>query len=196
MSQQWHFDPDTYLEMVRGEIASYDDLQDALAEATRDVPARRILDLGSGTGVTAARVLRVHPEAELVGLDASDDMLVHARRLVPGATFQVGELEGPLPPGPFDLVVSAFAVHHLPGRQKAELFERVAGALAGGGRFVLCDVVVPAEPVASPVPLEDGVDVPSTVDEQLAWLAEAGLTPSIVLAFDDLAILAADRPTP
>src|SRR5947209_408188 len=99
--------------MVRTEIPSYDQLQAKLAEATSRVAAGRILDLGSGTGVTAQHVRAAHPGASLIGIDSSEDMLAHARRLVPQATFLVGRLEDPLPDGPFGLVVSAFAIHHL-----------------------------------------------------------------------------------
>jgi tRNA (cmo5U34)-methyltransferase len=190
---QWHFEPDSYLAMVREEIPSYDDLQARLAATTSAVPARAILDLGSGTGVTAHRVLAEHPGAALVGIDGSDHMLAHARRLVPDATFVVGDLDAPLPDGPFDLVVSAFAVHHLDAAGKRGLFARVAAVLAPGGRFALCDVVVPAGDVARPVPLEEGVDQPSSVDDQLAWLAEVGLQPTLIHARDDLAIIVGDR---
>ena len=192
MSNQWHFDPETYLEMVESEIPSYRRLQSTLADATTSVTARTILDLGSGTGVTAQHVLSRHPAASLVGIDASDGMLIHARALLPGATFLVQQLEDPLPAGPFDVAVSAFAIHHLDGPGKASLFGRVASALAPGGRFVLCDVVVPTHPVATPVPLEEGVDIPSTLDEQLGWLTRAGLEPNVIWAEDDLAIVAAD----
>jgi tRNA (cmo5U34)-methyltransferase len=191
MANQWHFDPDSYLAMVRSEIPAYDELQAALAEATRGVAARRVLDLGSGTGVTARYVLDVHPDAELVGIDSSEAMLEHARALVPEAQFRVADLVDPLPPGPFDVVTSAFAVHHLQPPAKADLFARVAGVVAPGGRFVLCDVVVPEEPVAAPVPLEDGVDLPSTVADQLAWMHDAGLEPSVLVTRGDLAIIAA-----
>jgi tRNA (cmo5U34)-methyltransferase len=194
VGNQWHFDPDTYLAVVRREIPTYDQLQDALADATAAVDAAAILDLGSGTGVTAHRVLARHPEAKLTGIDASAAMLQHARSLLPTATFLVGTLEDPLPTGPFDLVVSAFAIHHLDGAGKADLFDRIASVLAPGGRFALCDVVVPAGPVARPVPLEAGVDRPSTLDDQLRWLDAAGLHPDVVLADDDLAIVIADRP--
>ena len=121
-------------------------------------------------------------------------MLAHARRAAPGATFLEGRLEDPLPAGPFDLVVSAFAIHHLPGAAKADLLERVRAALRPGGRFVLCDVVVPTAPVAVPVPLEDGVDRPDTVAAQLAWLHDAGFTACVIHESGDLAILRADRP--
>jgi tRNA (cmo5U34)-methyltransferase len=194
VGNQWHFDPDTYLAMVRSEIAAYDELQGALAEATREIDAHRVLDLGTGTGVTAARVLAVHPDATMVGVDSSADMLRHARDLLPEADLRVADLMDPLPTGPFELVVSAFAIHHLDAAGKAELFGRVAAVLAPGGRFALLDVVVPATAPEQPVPLEEGVDQPSTVADQLDWLAAAGLVANVVVARDDLAILAADRP--
>lgn len=193
MGTQWHFDPDTYLAMVRAEIPEYDALQATLADSTCARPAGSILDLGSGTGITARAALDRHPGASLVGVDGSDGMLVHARSLVPTATFVVGGLEEPLPPGPFDLVVSAFAIHHLEALGKSDLFTRIAAVLAPGGRFAFCDVVVPTQPVARPVPLEDGVDRPSSLDEQLAWLADAGLRPQVIHARDDIAIVLADR---
>ena len=136
----------------------------------------------------------MHPGADLVGVDASEAMLAHARELVPGATFVVADLEAPLPAGPFEVVVSAFAVAP-PRRCRQGRPVRTGGRRAGaGGRFALCDVVVPVSPVARPVPLEAGVDLPSTVDEQVAWLAAAGLEPRVVLAHDDLAIITAERP--
>jgi tRNA (cmo5U34)-methyltransferase len=194
MGSQWHFDPVTYLAVVRREIAGYDDLEAAVADATRDVTALRVLDLGTGTGVTAEQVLAVHPEARLVAIDASAAMLEIARSRLPGAELRVQDLSDPLPPGPFELVVSAFAVHHLHGPGKADLFRRIARELAPGGRFVLCDVVVPVRAVPAPGPLDPELDRPSSVAGQLDWLRAAGLEPSVVQARDDLAILAADRP--
>jgi tRNA (cmo5U34)-methyltransferase len=193
MARQWHLDADTYVSMVRAEIPSYDQLQDRLADATADMQAETVLDLGSGTGVTAARVLSRHPRATLIGIDSSPDMLSHARRAVPRAHFVEARLEDPLPVGPFDLVVSAFAIHHLPSAAKADLFKRVAGALRPHGRFVLCDVVVPTAPVSAPIPIEEGVDLPDSAADQVGWLTEAGLRPWIIFAEGDVAILRADR---
>lgn len=196
MGNQWHFDDDTYLAMVREEVADFDELQHLLADATEHVNAQRILDLGAGTGVTAAAVRALHPDAELVGVDASDEMLDHARALLPDATFVVGRLEDPLPGGPYDLVVSAFAVHHLDGDGKADLFHRIARCLRPGGRFVLCDVVVPTAPVRDAIPLDDEIDRPNTLDDQLGWLRAAGLDPSVLLERGDRVVVTADRPRP
>ena len=119
-------------------------------------------------------------------------MLSHARRAVPAATFIEASLEEELPSGPFDLVVSAFAIHHLTSEAKADLFERVAHVLRPAGRFVLCDVVVPENDVATPIPLEEGVDLPDTVHDQLRWLEDVDLDASIVFVEDDVAILRAE----
>jgi tRNA (cmo5U34)-methyltransferase len=195
MAEQWHFDAESYLEMVRSEIPTYDELQERLAAATTTVAAERILDLGTGTGVTAAAVLDVHHGAALVGVDGSEQMLSHARALLPHADLRVARLEDPLPEGPFDLVVSAFAVHHLPGTEKADLFRRAAAVLRPGGRFVLLDVVVPIAEVDEPVPLDPEIDVPSPLADQIEWMSDAGFVVEVVHAVDDLAIVAADLTT-
>jgi len=108
---QCHFDPATYREMIRREIPRYDQLQDALAEATSGVAAAAILDLGTGTGETLARVLARHPSARVVGLDESDGMLevAHDTLAAHDVTLHVADLLDELPPGPFELVVSALA---------------------------------------------------------------------------------------
>jgi len=46
---QFHFDPATYLETIRAEVPAYDELQDAVAEATAGIHAERVLKLGVGT---------------------------------------------------------------------------------------------------------------------------------------------------
>src|SRR5699024_5129363 len=70
-----------------------------------------------------------------------------ARTLDPDRTeLRRGRLEDPLPPGPFDLVMSTLAIHHLDGPGKADLFARIAEVLPAGGRFVLADLIVPTDP--------------------------------------------------
>jgi tRNA (cmo5U34)-methyltransferase len=194
MPEQFHFDPETYLELVTGEVPAYDRLQDEVAAATAGVEARRILDLGAGTGITASRVLALHAAAELVGVDESEAMLAHARAALPAADLRVGRLEDELPPGPFDIVVSALAVHHLDGDGKAHLFRRICDVLRPGGRFVLGDVIVPEDPADVVTPIDGDVDKPSTVDDQLAWLRIAGFDADVAWRERDLAVLVADTP--
>jgi SAM-dependent methyltransferase len=158
--------------------------------------AERILELGTGTGETARRLLERHPRASLVGIDASPRMLAHARAVLPAGrvALSVGRLEDPLPDGPFDLVVSVLAVHHLDGPGKADLFPRVAAVLSPGARFVLGDVVVPDDPVDAVTPIDGDCDTPSSVAEQLGWLSAAGLASRVAWAQRDLAVLVAEAP--
>jgi tRNA (cmo5U34)-methyltransferase len=123
-------------------------------------------------------------------------MLQAARGRLAGrpVDLAVADLADPLPSGPFDLVVSALAVHHLDGPAKADLFTRVAAALRPGGRFVLGDVVVPDDPADAVTPLTSEHDRPSTVPDQLRWLADAGLDARVVWAERDLVVVKADRP--
>ena len=134
---QFHWDPDSYLELMRDEVPQYERLQDEVAAATAGVEARRVLELGTGTGETARRVLAVHPAAQLTGIDESPGMLEAARSALDSARVRLveGRLQDPLPDGPWDLVVSCLAVHHLDGEGKADLFRRIAAVLAPGGRF-------------------------------------------------------------
>jgi tRNA (cmo5U34)-methyltransferase len=187
---QFHFDPASYLEMMHSELPSYDLLQDELVEASGS-GARRILELGTGTGETARRLLARHPDATLVGIDESEQMLAAARDGLRSrrVDLRVGRIEGELPAGPFDLVASALCVHHLDGPGKAELFGRIRAALAPWGRFVLADVVVPEHPVDALTPLTPGFDKPSSIAEQLEWLADAGFAATVTWAERDLAVL-------
>jgi len=193
MAEQFHFDPDSYLDMVRAEVPDYERVQDVVAEAAGEITAHAILDLGTGTGETLRRVVERHPDARVVGIDESAPMLAVARTLVPNADLRVARLQDELPDGPFDLVVSALAVHHLDGAEKASLFGRIAQRLAAGGRFVLADVIVPDDPADAITPLDEGYDLPSRIEEQLQWLTDAHLVPTVRWQRHDLAVLVADR---
>ena len=188
------WDPDTYLAQMHAEIPGYEELEEAVAAATAGLGLETVLELGTGTGETARRVLERHPGAHLTGIDASPEMLEEARRHLPSGGLRVSRLEDPLPEGPFDLVVSTLAVHHLDAAGKADLFERVAAVLAPGGRFVLADVVVPERPEDAVIPCTPGYDLPDPVPDQLEWLREAGLEPRVAWERRDLAVLVATRP--
>jgi tRNA threonylcarbamoyl adenosine modification protein (Sua5/YciO/YrdC/YwlC family) len=192
---QFHFDPATYPDMIRNDIAAYDRLQDELAQATGD-GARRVLELGTGTGETAGRLLARHPEADLVGIDESSAMLGEARARLPAGrvALHVSRLEDELPAGPFDVVASALCVHHLAGPAKRELFERIRGVLSPGGRFVLADVIVPPDPADVSISLTPGFDHPSTLAKQLEWLRQAGFSAEVTWRHRDLAVVVAQAP--
>ncbi|MBA2460454.1 MAG: class I SAM-dependent methyltransferase [Actinobacteria bacterium] len=191
---QFHFDPDSYLAMMRKDMPRYDELQDVVAASTAELDARRILELGTGTGETARRLLAAHPDASLVGIDASEAMLAVARAYL-NADLRVQRLEDRLPEGPFDLVVSALVVHHLEADEKRDLFRRVREELTPGGRFVLADLIVPERADDIVTPATPAFDKPDTLADQLAWLGEAGFRTSVEWSWKDLAAIRADVPS-
>jgi tRNA (cmo5U34)-methyltransferase len=179
------WDPGTYLPEMLAEIPGYEELQTAVAEATTGLQARTVLELGTGTGETAIRVLERHPAASWTGIDASEAMLARARERLPHAYLRASRLEDPLPSGPFDLVVSVLAVHHLAGDAKRDLFTRIAQV---SDNFVLGDVVVPERPEDAAIEIDGVYDVPSSTAEHLTWLRAAGFDAEATDVRPDLAV--------
>jgi len=190
---QWHWDPETYLDNMLSEVPAYPELQAQTAAATAGLDAATILELGIGTGETTRRILELHPEAHLTAIDSSAEMLERARADLPDSDLRLRRLEDPLPEGPFDLVVTALAVHHLDGAGKQALFRRVRDVLRPGGRFVLADVVVPEHEEDVVTPIDGVMDLPDRVDDQLQWLRDAGFDVEPVWAYKDLAVVRATR---
>jgi tRNA (cmo5U34)-methyltransferase len=196
---QFHFDPDTYLEMVRAEVPGYDELQAAIGRAAATytgTDAPRVLDLGAGTGSTARAVLAAQPNAQLVLVDENPGMLAIAQDVLPAANIEhvvIADLTEPFPEGPFDLVVSALAIHHLDGAEKRALFARVHERLRAGGVFAMADVVVPDDPADAVTPLTDGYDKPDRFVDLAQWLTEAGFETDAREHSADLAVFVARR---
>lgn len=189
---EFHFDADTYLSLMRRELPVYEEIQRAVARAAAGGTVGRILDLGAGTGETSRAVLEHHPSAALVLVDENPGMLAAATHALETKRIEetiVVDLLGPLPVGPFDLIVSALAIHHLEGTAKRELFLRVHELLRQGGRFVMADLVVPEDPAAAVTPLSDGYDHPSSLRELDGWLDDAGFDVSVTWSWQDIVVV-------
>ena len=114
--------PDEYLQRIRARIPRYDELQEE-AVAAVPFPPERVLELGMGTGETTRRLIEAYPEAWVIGLDASPDMVFRARQSYDDV--QLARMEDPLPDGPWDLVISVLSVNELDDEQRQRLVRRV-----------------------------------------------------------------------
>ena len=114
--------------------------------AFRDLPGlldahitgRRAIDFGCGAG-RSTRFLGRHGFVA-AGIDISDAMLHHARRIDAAGRYVLVADGGPLPlrPASFDLILSAFAFDNIPGEaHRAGILRELASLLAPGGRIVL-----------------------------------------------------------
>ena len=101
------------------------------------VPGRRAVDFGCGTGRSTRWLKSLGYEA--VGLDISAEMVAIARSRDPGGDYRViadGDLSS-LPPGSFDLVLSAFTFDNIPGfARKVRLFAGLRSLLQPSGKVV------------------------------------------------------------
>ncbi|MDJ1137991.1 class I SAM-dependent methyltransferase [Streptomyces iconiensis] len=109
----------------------------------------RILDLGSGPGVTTTALAHAFPGAEVVAVDSAEGLLDRAREragregLGSRITARLAQLPDELPTlGTAGLVWTSNVVHHL-GDQRAAL-EAFAGALRPGGVLALRERGLPA----------------------------------------------------
>ena len=103
---------------------------------------RKIIDLGSGTGLLTMYYYRHFPAAEYILTDIAGEMLNVARERFSGVKnvdFQVMDYSQKLPDGKFDLAISALSVHHLEDEQKAELFRNIREKLEPGNWFINYD---------------------------------------------------------
>ena len=100
-----------------------------------DRGARRVLELGSGLGDTAAHIA-AHCTAEIVAVDLSETFVTEARarHSAPNLRFERFDLLGGAPPpfGPFDMVVGNGILHHLVARLP-EVLRALHGITNPGG---------------------------------------------------------------
>lgn len=195
----------------------------ALVDRAPDAPLA-ILDLGAGTGLLSLQLAHAFPRARFVLVDVAEQMLEVARQRFADEPegrfrFALGDLATFVLPPRQDVVLSALAIHHLDDAAKRDLFARVHAALVPGGIFVNAEQVRGATPDEERADHERWLaevraagigsadlaaalermkaDRLATLDDQLAWLRDAGFT-DVGCAFRSgrFAVYAGRRPAP
>jgi tRNA (cmo5U34)-methyltransferase len=123
------------------------------AATARNSGRIRVLDLGCGDGILAEALYAEDPEIEVTLTDGSRDMLDAARRRLRGRpvseycpiTFEE-IIHGRFQREPFDLIASAFAIHHLELAEKAVLFQQLYALLVPGAYLINMDVALSDDP--------------------------------------------------
>jgi ubiquinone/menaquinone biosynthesis C-methylase UbiE len=107
-----------------------------------------VLDVGAGYGVASEEVLQAFPAAHVTLQDYSQPMLDHARRRLARYSDQLSyvicDLTDRLWPqqvgGPFDLAISAIALHNLPDPERIfACYRAIYDLIRPGGCFLNCD---------------------------------------------------------
>jgi SAM-dependent methyltransferase len=107
---------------------------DDLLNAVGAEAAQHLLDVASGTGLVAARAAQ--RGCQVIGVDFSEMMIDHGRRLYPGLDLRFGDAEQlEFDDGSFDIVVCNFGIMHFSRPQQA--LQEMARVTRPGGRIGL-----------------------------------------------------------
>ena len=104
--------------------------RDLLAQVPLEAP-RRVFDLGCGPGNSTELLVERYPQAEVVGLDSSPDMLRQARTRLPGCTFVAADLVHWRPQEHADLLFANAVFQWVPDHPA--VLRRLLEALPTGG---------------------------------------------------------------
>lgn len=132
-----------------------------------------VLDLGCGCGMPATAILA--ERCAVRGIDLSPMQITRARRLVPSAQFECGDMSTvDFPAQSFAAIVSFFAIIHVPVEEQPAIFQKIQRWLRPGG-YLLATVGSTAWTGTE----DDWHGVPmywSHADKTtyVAWLAELG----------------------
>jgi trans-aconitate 2-methyltransferase len=96
---------------------------------------KRIVDLGCGPGNSTALLADRFPNAALLGLDSSDDMLAKARARLPRVQFEKADVAQWRGAQPFDLIFANAVLQWIP--RHIALMARLIAELAPGGRLAV-----------------------------------------------------------
>jgi ubiquinone/menaquinone biosynthesis C-methylase UbiE len=116
-----------------------------LADQAELGSARRVLEIGCGTGNLALLVKRTHPALEVTGLDPDPKALARAGRKARRSGLALRLDRGfadqlPYPDASFDRVLSSLMFHHLEAGQRAASLREVVRVLRPGGSLHLMDM--------------------------------------------------------
>lgn len=162
----------------------------------------KMLDLGIGTGLTAWYVLNKFPNSRIDGIDFSSEMLKQAKKRMGIFNSRVNLIEADFTEhklnGDYNVIFSAAAIHNLLNGEKKKLFNKIYDHLSKGGCFINADFIKfkSARLTRKTTDfyekfLKENLagkelkhwfrhfkkeDLPSTIDEQFAWLKEAGFS--------------------
>lgn len=173
-----------------GKIDSYDDVHSeymktkVLLADNLDKSAKKILDLGGGTGLELIHLFELFPEAEVTVIDITENMLEKLKtrnfagrvKTICGDFFEVPFGED------FDAVITTSAFHHFKKDEKIQLLKKISECLKDGGQFINCDLVAltPEEEAAQLVELENNtndtkhIDTPLTIENEIDALEKSG----------------------
>ena len=178
------FPEDFFLDFLHGHSRV---MGDRLAAAVDLGDARRMMDVGGGSGAVSIALCRAFPDLEAVVVD-QPPVAARAEHHIAAAglagrvtTWPANMFEDPLPPG-CDVAVLANVLHDFSPERAQEIIGRVHDALPSGGRVLILEIVPDDERRGPPLAVVFAVAMvvntaggdAHTVPQYRQWLEIAG----------------------
>ncbi|MHA6577975.1 trans-aconitate 2-methyltransferase [Pseudomonas yamanorum] len=106
-----------------------------LVAAIPEGDVRSAVDLGCGPGNSTEVLAERFPQALVTGMDSSDDMLVDARKRLPGLNFELADIGAWNPAQTFDVILANASLQWLPDH--ATLYPHLVNQLTPGGTLAV-----------------------------------------------------------
>ena len=154
----------------------------------------KILDLGCGTGLELDEIFKRLPFVSVVGIDLTQAMLDELKKKHPDKNIKLicaDYFNVDLGKNTFDAAISFETMHHFLRDEKVGLYKKIHKALKSNGVYIECDYMVTEQSVEDELYAEsvrlrremnipDGefyhIDIPYTVDNQIAMFKQAGFS--------------------
>ena len=107
-------------------------VRDLLAKVSLQSPSK-VIDLGCGPGNSTAVLAERYPNATIVGMDSSPDMLNKARSVLPNLEFVQADLNTYEPPKDADLLFSNAVFHWVAKDARISTMQRLLRTVKPGG---------------------------------------------------------------
>ncbi|OZI63956.1 trans-aconitate 2-methyltransferase [Bordetella genomosp. 1] len=102
---------------------------------TPDAQVRRAVDLGCGPGNSTEVLAARYPQAQVSGMDSSQDMVDAARKRMPGTDFALADIETWRADAPVDVILANASLQWVPDH--ATLYPRLLDSLTEGGALAV-----------------------------------------------------------
>jgi tRNA (cmo5U34)-methyltransferase len=106
-----------------------------------------VIDLGTGTGITAKVIQDLLPKARIDAVDFSEQMMAGAKAKLgdENVHYLVGDFAEMAFDKRYDIVLAVIGVHHQDTEGKKRLFQKIYSTLKSGGVFIFGDLVTYAD---------------------------------------------------
>ncbi len=141
----------SYDEHMKNNINNFEKYYKMIADPITKTNERiNILDIGCGTGLELKYIFEKAPNAQIIGVDISDEMLELLLDKYENKADQINVIKNSyltleFGENKFDYVVSVMTIHHLLYETKKKLYKKILKSLKDNGKYTEGDYVVSKE---------------------------------------------------